>query len=47
MRSLILIKSDHCLETMAGKGTEIGRSFDELAAIIDGVTHNEKASGNL
>ena len=30
------------LETMAGKGTEIGRSFDELAAIIDGVTHNEK-----
>lgn len=30
------------LETMAGKGTEIGRSFDELAQIIDGVTHNEK-----
>src|SRR5690625_3700348 len=32
------------LETMAGKGTEIGRSFDELAKIIDGVTHNEKLS---
>ena len=32
------------LETMAGKGTEIGRSFDELARIIDGVTHNEKLS---
>ena len=28
------------LETMAGKGTEIGRSFEELARIIDGVTHN-------
>lgn len=32
------------LETMAGKGTEIGRNFDELAKIIDGVTHNEKLS---
>lgn len=32
------------LETMAGKGTEIGRSFEELAAIIDGVTHNDKLS---
>lgn len=32
------------LETMAGKGTEIGRSFDELAKIIDGVTHNEQLS---
>lgn len=30
------------LETMAGKGTEIGRSFDEIARIIDGVIHNEK-----
>src|SRR5690625_7036068 len=29
---------------MAGKGTEIGRSFEELAQIIDGVTHNEKLS---
>lgn len=32
------------LETMAGKGTEIGRSFDEIAKIIDGVTYNEKLS---
>ncbi|WLR46246.1 deoxyribonuclease IV [Halobacillus litoralis] len=32
------------LETMAGKGSEIGRNFDELAQIIDGVTHNEKLS---
>lgn len=30
------------LETMAGKGSEIGRSFEELAAIYDGVTHNDK-----
>ncbi|HAX73599.1 MAG TPA: deoxyribonuclease IV [Firmicutes bacterium] len=30
------------LETMAGKGTELGRSFDELAHIFDGVVHNEK-----
>lgn len=30
------------LETMAGKGSECGRSFEELAQIIDGVTHNEK-----
>ncbi|SEN85349.1 deoxyribonuclease IV [Paenibacillus sp. OV219] len=30
------------LETMAGKGTEIGRSFDEIAAIIDKVSANER-----
>ncbi|MGX7023643.1 deoxyribonuclease IV [Vagococcus hydrophili] len=35
------------LETMAGKGTEIGRSFEELAQIIDGVTHNDKLSVTL
>ena len=35
------------LETMAGKGTEIGRNFEELAAIIDEVTHNEKLSITL
>ena len=27
---------------MAGKGTEIGRSFEEIAAIYDGVTYNER-----
>ncbi|MFA9558751.1 deoxyribonuclease IV [Evansella sp. AB-rgal1] len=32
------------LETMAGKGTECGRSFDEIAKIMDGVTHNDKLS---
>ena len=30
------------LETMAGKGSEIGRSFEELARIYDGVAHNDK-----
>ena len=30
------------LETMAGKGTEIGRSFEELRAIIDGVELGER-----
>lgn len=32
------------LETVAGKGTEIGRNFEELAQIIEGVTFNEKLS---
>lgn len=32
------------LETMAGKGSECGRSFEEIAQIIDGVTHNDKLS---
>lgn len=31
-----------CLETMAGKGSEIGRSFEELKEIIDGVRLKEK-----
>ena len=30
------------LETMAGKGSEIGRSFEELKTIIDGVELDEK-----
>lgn len=32
------------LETMAGKGTEIGRTFEELKRIIDGVTNPERIS---
>lgn len=32
------------LETMAGKGSECGRTFEQLAQIIDGVTYNEKLS---
>ena len=30
------------LETMAGKGTEIGRTFEELEQILDGVHHKER-----
>jgi deoxyribonuclease IV len=30
------------LETMSGKGSEIGRSFEELANIYDGVIYNDK-----
>lgn len=32
------------LETMAGKGTECGRTFEELKVIFDGVTHSERLS---
>ncbi|MBL1229202.1 deoxyribonuclease IV [Enterococcus sp. BWB1-3] len=32
------------LETMAGKGTELGRTFEELATIIEGVKLNDKLS---
>ena len=30
------------LETMSGKGTEIGFTFEQIKKIIDGVIHNEK-----
>lgn len=30
------------LETMAGKGTEIGRNFEEIRQIIDGIECNDK-----
>ncbi|WP_078552800.1 deoxyribonuclease IV [Bacillus alkalicellulosilyticus] len=43
----VLEKDQHvhiALETMAGKGTECGRNFEEIAKIIEGVTHNEKIS---
>lgn len=30
------------LETMAGKGSELGKTFEELAAVYDGVALNEK-----
>jgi deoxyribonuclease IV len=43
-----VLTKDHkvqiALETMAGKGSECGSSFEELAQIIDGVTHNENLS---
>ena len=41
----VLTKDTNCyiaLETMAGKGSEIGRSFEELASIYDKVIHNDK-----
>jgi deoxyribonuclease-4 len=42
----VLEKSDNkvtiCLETMAGKGSEIGSSFEELKAIRDGVNKKEQ-----
>lgn len=35
-------KLNIALETMAGKGSEIGRSFEELSRIYDGVTYNDR-----
>lgn len=32
------------IETMAGKGSELGKSFEEIATILDGVVHNDKLS---
>ena len=31
-----------CLETMAGKGTELGRTFEEIKTIIDGIKYQDK-----
>ena len=31
-----------CLETMAGKGSELGKSFEEIKKIIDGVVFKDK-----
>lgn len=31
-----------CIETMAGKGTELGSTFEEIKEIIDGVVEKEK-----
>lgn len=39
---LINSKITILLETMAGKGTEIGKSFEEIHKIIDGVKQKEK-----
>lgn len=41
----VLTRDQKCyiaLETMAGKGSEIGRSFEELSAIFEKVIHNDK-----
>ncbi len=41
-----VLEKDHevyiALETMAGKGTEIGKNFEEIAKIYDGVKYNDK-----
>lgn len=42
---MVLSETEHgivCLETMAGKGSEVGRSIDELKDIIDGVKDNSR-----
>lgn len=31
-----------CLETMAGKGSEVGKEFKQIKQIIDGVVYNDK-----
>lgn len=36
------ISSTLLLETMSGKGTEVGSKFEELKSIIDGVKYSEK-----
>ena len=41
----VLTSSDGCLvalETMAGKGSELGRTFEELAQIYDGVKYADR-----
>lgn len=42
----IIFKEDSnvcvCLETMAGKGTELGSSFEEIKTIIDGIEKKER-----
>lgn len=44
--NLVLSKDDSnvmiLLETMAGKGSEVGRTFEELKRIIDGVSKKER-----
>lgn len=47
IKGLNIILDDHynvviCLETMAGKGTEVGRSFEELRFIIDHIKNKDK-----
>lgn len=43
--NLVITKDDKCmilLETMAGKGSEIGRTIDEIKEIIDGINLKDK-----
>ena len=42
----IVLDDDHnvsiCLETMAGKGTEVGKTFEEIKTIIDGIKNKKR-----
>ena len=44
--NIVLSKDDSSvmilLETMAGKGSEVGKTFDEIKSIIDGVDYNNR-----
>ena len=43
--NIILTEKDGpiiCLETMAGKGTELGKTFEQLKTIIDGINTQER-----
>ena len=44
LNEVLTAETDCCiaLETMAGKGSEIGRNLEELARIYDGVVQNDK-----
>lgn len=44
LNEVLTADTDCCiaLETMAGKGSEIGRTFEELARIYEGVKYNDK-----
>ena len=44
LNEVLTAETDCCiaLETMAGKGSEIGRNFEEIARIYDGVVYNDK-----
>ena len=44
INEVLTTDTDCCiaLETMAGKGSEIGRTFEELAMIYEGVKYNDK-----
>lgn len=43
--NLIINKEDNCMiliETMAGKGTECGKTIDEVKTILDGIIYQDK-----
>ena len=43
--NLVINKEDNCMiliETMAGKGTECGKTIDELKVILDGIIYQDK-----